>query len=238
VNEHRSRDEVPSYPDMALADLLESFSDATPAPGGGGAAAVAVALAASLCAMTARLSSRQIHDAPEIAGEALSIRDAIIPLCEQDARTYLDVIAARRLPGSPEPGSPELGSPEAATADPDDRRQRVAEALSRASDVPMATAEAGTRLAHLAARLALEGNPNLRGDAFVAAALAGAGVEAAVTLARINLAQDPGDDRHVRARALLEETTGWVDRARLATAEPSGSDPGRLATPSRTVPRR
>ena len=43
----------------------------------------------------------------------------------------------------------------------------------------MATVEAGARLAHLAARLAEEGNPNLRGDALVAAVLAGAGAEAA-----------------------------------------------------------
>jgi formiminotetrahydrofolate cyclodeaminase len=83
---------------LPLDDLLEAFSDPGPAPGGGGAAVVAVAVAAALCAMTARLSSRQIGEAPDIVAEALSIRDAMAPLCDADAKTYLRVMAERRRP--------------------------------------------------------------------------------------------------------------------------------------------
>jgi formiminotetrahydrofolate cyclodeaminase len=190
---------VPSYRDMTLEQLLEAFSDDSPAPGGGGASVLAVALSAALCAMAARLSTRHMPDAPEIATEALSIRDGIVPLCAQDADAYLAVIAARRL-----------------DSDDAERRRRVVDALSAATDVPVAVVVAGARLARLAARLADEGNPNLRGDALVAAVLAGAGVEAAATLARINLAGLPGDDRLVVVRDQLQETTAQVDRARRA----------------------
>jgi formiminotetrahydrofolate cyclodeaminase len=183
---------------MGLDRLLEAFADASPAPGGGGAAAIAVALSASLCAMTARLSTSQMTSASQIVTEALAIRDAMAPLCDRDARTYLDVIAARRRRDGPS----------------------ITEALSAATDVPMDIIEAGTRLAEMAAGLAEAGNPNLRGDALVAAVLAGAGVEAAATLARINLADLPGDERHGVARSRLDDTTRSVQRARQAAAGP------------------
>ena len=94
----------------------------------------------------------------------------------------------------------------------------MVDALSKASDIPMATARAGARVARVAAELAEEGNPNLRGDAVVAAILAGAGVEAAASLVAINLAQLPHDDRHDTVRSLVEEAGRSVDRARRAAA--------------------
>lgn len=190
--------DVGSYRDMGLDQLLEAFSRASPAPGGGGAAAVAVALSASLCAMTARLSPR-MTGASQMATEALAIRDAVAPLCDRDARTYLDVIAAWRGDTS-----------------------SITDALSAATDVPMDIIEAGTRLAEMAAQLTEAGNPNLRGDALVAAVLAGAGVEAAATLARINLADLPDDERHVVARSRLDDTTRSVRRARRAAGAAGG----------------
>jgi methenyltetrahydrofolate cyclohydrolase len=189
-----------SYRSMPLDQLLEAFADATPAPGGGGGAVLAVALSASLCVMAARLSTRHESGASDVARQALAIRDDMAPLCDEDAHTYLDVIAASR----------------ATAEDPADRRRRLHRALSAASDVPMATVAAAAQVARLAAGLAEEGNPTVRGDAAVAALLAGAGAEAAAVLVRINLAGHPDDDRPARARSLLDETTGWVDRARRA----------------------
>jgi formiminotetrahydrofolate cyclodeaminase len=148
--------------------------------------------------MTARLS-RELAGANAIAAETQSLRDDLALLCDQDPRTYLGVIAARRSPPTP---------------DPADRTNRITAALSEAAAVPMTVLEAGARLARLAAELAEEGNPNLRGDAVVAAVLAGAGAEAAAALVRINLAGRPGDDRLVLARTLLDETGAWVERAR------------------------
>ncbi len=82
----------------------------------------------------------------------------------------------------------------------------------------MAVLGAGARLAQLAARLAEEGNPNLRGDAVVAAVLAGAGAEGAAALVRINLAELPGDGRLALARSLLDDAGTWVARARRSAA--------------------
>jgi methenyltetrahydrofolate cyclohydrolase len=190
-----------SFLSMPLDDLLEAFSSADPAPGGGGAAVVAVALSASLCAMAARLSARHMPRAQDIVAEALALRDGLAPLCDQDAEAYGRVIAAHRLPAGP---------------DPDERRLRVVEALSQANDVPLATMKAAAVLAGRAAQLAEEGNPNLRGDAVVAAVLAGAGAEACAALVRINLVDLPHDHRHVEVRSLLDETVASLQRARRA----------------------
>lgn len=185
---------------MPLDQLLEAFAHPTPDPGGGGAVVVAVALSASLCVMAARLSTRHMSDAPDIARQALSIRDDLAPLYDEDGRAYLDVVAASRAPDT----------------SPDDRRGEMNHALSVASEVPMATLAAGAQVARLAARTAEEGNPSVRGDAVVAALLAAAGADAAAVLVRINLAGLPDDARHARARSLLDETAGWVHRARRA----------------------
>ncbi len=131
--------------------------------------------------------------------ESESIRADLAPRCDDDPQTYLRVIAAHRSPPTP---------------DPADRIRRVNTALSESVEVPMAVVEAGARLARLAAQLAQDGNPMLRGDAVVAAVLAGAGAEAADTLVRINLAGMPGDDRLVRAGSLLDDARTWVERAR------------------------
>jgi formiminotetrahydrofolate cyclodeaminase len=197
---------VRSFRDMTLDELLEAFSSTAPTPGGGAGAAIAIALSASLCAMAARLASGRIDDAPAMATEALSICSHMTPGVDEDARSYRRVIAAQRLPTGP---------------DPEHRRRAVTEALSEASEVPMAAARAGARVAHLAARLAEEGHPSLRGDAVVAAVLAGAGAEGAGTLVRINLADRPDDDRLVELRLILDEASTWVERARRAAATAS-----------------
>jgi formiminotetrahydrofolate cyclodeaminase len=191
---------------MPLDGLLEAFSDAGPAPGGGSAAVITVALSAALCVMAARLSTRQMPEAPDMAAEALRIRDDLAPLCDADSETYLRVIAENQR---------------AEDGDPAARKRRVAAALSEASDVPMAVVTAGARLAHLAGRLAEEGNPNLRGDAAAAAVLAAAGAEAAGALVRINLAELPEDERHLLVSDLLGDATSWVERARRAVGSPA-----------------
>ena len=193
-----------SFGEMRLDELLEALSSAAPTPGGGGAAVLAVALSASLCAMAARLSTRQMTQASDLAAEALSLREVLAPLGDQDAHDYLAVIAARQDHDR--------------TSSDGDRRQRITDALSGATQVPMEVMAVGTRLAEMAAVLVEEGNPNLRGDALTAAVLAGAGVEAAATLARVNLAGRPDDERQEVVRARLDETTRWVQRARSAAA--------------------
>jgi methenyltetrahydrofolate cyclohydrolase len=176
----------PGYLDLPLRAFLGLLADDQPAPAGGAAAALGVALAASLCAMAARLSGRQLPEAAGLAAEAGLLAETVAPLAQADAEAYRAVIAARRRP-----------------SDDDQQRRRVAAALSDAADVPMRVAEIGAQVAVLASRLAAHGNPNLHGDAITAALLAEAGARSACALVRINLSATPSDERLARVARLL-----------------------------------
>ena len=69
-SEASGRYSEPGYLDLPLRAFLGLLADDQPAPAGGAAAALGVALAASLCAMAARLSGRQLPEAAELAAEA------------------------------------------------------------------------------------------------------------------------------------------------------------------------
>jgi formiminotetrahydrofolate cyclodeaminase len=176
---------------FSLQDPVERFLDriasAEPAPAGGSVAAVAVAMAAGLVAMAARLA----HEWPKASevverAEALRSRMATLALADEDA--YAKVTEAMRLP----PDSPS-------------RAADLAAALSGAADVPLAVAEAAAEVAVLAALVAQEGNERLRGDALIAAELAGAGARGAAELVAINLAGR--DDPRVRRAQDLAAAT-------------------------------
>ncbi len=220
------------YLDMPIGRFLDLLAAGEPAPGAGAAAALAVAFGASLCAMAARLSSSQLgpdhprpnHPRPdhlrpdrreseqarsatvtpaqlgpaELVAEAERLRDRAASLADADAAAYGRVIAALRLPGEQDAKS---------------RRWKIASTLSAAADVPMQVVEIGARVAGLGARLATDGNPNLRGDAATAALLAEAGARAAAVLVRINLADAAGDDRPARAERLVHEAARSAARA-------------------------
>ncbi len=198
--EASGRHSKPGYLDLPLRAFLGLLADDQPAPAGGAAAALGVALAASLCAMAARLSGRQLPEAAELAAEAGRLADTVAPL----AQAYRAVIAARRRPTATPagPGAPaEPGAP--AAPDDDQRRRRLAAALSDAADVPMRVAEIGAQVAVLAARLAAHGHPNPHGDAITAALLAEAGARSACALVRINLSAAESDERLARVARLL-----------------------------------
>jgi len=160
---------------------------------------VAVSLAASLCVMAARLSTKQIPDAPEIAATAESLRDRASSLCQADADAYSLVMSAKRRPREP---------------DPDERSRQIAAALSVAADVPLEVVQIAARVADVAVRIAEGGNPNLLGDAVTAAVLADAGARAAAALVLINLQGPEEDDRLSQVEVLLEETASSAARAR------------------------
>jgi methenyltetrahydrofolate cyclohydrolase len=182
------------YLDLPLGEFLDLVASGNPAPGGGSVAAVAVALAAGLSGMAARLSAGQLADADGLAERADAARRRVAPLARIDAEAYGRVLDAYREPDS------------------ETRRERVSDALSGATDVPLAVAEVGNEVAGIAARLVEEGNANLVGDAITAVLLAEAGVRAAVTLAEINLsAANLDDDRLGRANELVDETA-WTAR--------------------------
>jgi methenyltetrahydrofolate cyclohydrolase len=200
-----------SFLDLSLHEFLGLLADGQPAPAAGGAVAVAVALGASLCAMVASLSARQLADAADLQARAEQLAWTTAPLADADVEVCRAVITARRNGGD------------------------VDGALSAAADVPLRVAEAGAQVVALAARLAAEGNPNTRGDALTAGLLAAAGTRASCALVRINLAAAGSDERLTRVSALLatldlarpphpglahDPTRGdYSRRERLATAD-------------------
>lgn len=181
-------DTVPNYAELPLGRFMDMVASREPTPGGGASAAVAVALAAALTAMAARFSADHLADAETIADRAEELRNRVMPLAQADAAAYGRVLDAYHTPRD----------------DDEKRRRRIREALSEAADVPLSIAEVGVEVAGNAARLVEEGNPNLRGDAVTAAALAKAGVRAAATLVEINVsAGGADDDRLSRVDQLL-----------------------------------
>lgn len=183
-----------AYLNMSIAEFFAALASGRAAPGGGSAAAVSVTLGACLCAMTARLSTRQLSDgvAAELAAEADRISAATAPLIQADAESFQRALAAVRQSAAPDQAS---GSDQNLTA----------MALSQATAVPMEVIELAARVARLAARLQAEGNQNLRGDAVTGLLLAQAGARAATVLVEINLAEAPDDDRPARANDLLRQ---------------------------------
>ncbi|MDP9475266.1 MAG: cyclodeaminase/cyclohydrolase family protein [Actinomycetota bacterium] len=182
-----------------LGRFLELTASPELAPGGGATAAVTVALAAALSGMAARFSADHLEDAGALADRADRLREGAARLARADAAAYGRVLDARRLSG-----------------DPDLRRRRVKNALSDATDVPLTVAEVGAEVAGLAAHLAQNGNPNLRGDAVCAVLLAAAGTEAAAVLVETNLSDGGGfeDSRRARAQELARSAAAHARRAR------------------------
>ena len=157
-----------------------------------------VALAAALSGMAARFSAEHLEDAGALADRADGLREKAARLAQADTVAYGRVLEA-------------LGS----SGDEDLRRRRVRSALSDAADVPLTVAEAGAEVAWLAAHLAENGSPVLKGDSVCAALLAAAGTEAASVLVDINLS-DGGfeDSRLPRAGELTRSAAAHARRAR------------------------
>jgi len=169
--------------DQPVGQFLDQVAARSPAPGGGGAAALTGALAAGLAAMAARFSAGQLPDAPDLAARADQLRYRAAELVDEDAHAYGAVLDAFALP-----------------RDAAGRDQQVRAALDRAAAVPEEMTQLGAQVAELAARLAVAGNPNLRGDSMTAALLAEASARSAAALVDINVTLG-GLDKEVSLRA-------------------------------------
>jgi formiminotetrahydrofolate cyclodeaminase len=167
-----------------LADLLAALSARSPAPGAGSAAGWAGALAAALLEMTSAFA-----EDPATARAAAALREQLLAEAEQELRSYEPVLEALRLPAS----------------DPV-RGERVASALSEASETPLAIARAAAEVAVQAAEVARESKLALEGDAVAGVLLAEAVTQAAARLVQINLAERQDDPR-------LEEASELASRA-------------------------
>jgi formiminotetrahydrofolate cyclodeaminase len=192
--------------DQPVRDFLDQVAAQVPTPGGGGAAAVTAALAAGLVAMAARFSAAQLPAAADLAEQADQLRGRAAALADQDAAAYRAVLDAYRRPNGD---------------DRSERRERIGVALHDATATPLAIAEIAAHVAELAADVAIQGNPNLRGDATVAAHLAEASARGAAALVAINTALGdlPGE--------LSERAASAVAAAQAATARVSAGQAGR-----------
>jgi len=190
------------YLDMRVGEFLDALAAGQPAPGGGSAAALALAFAAALCAMTAQLSVRHLAQAPGLAAEARALLHRAAPLAQADADAYGGVLAALRTPGQ-------------------QQAEQVSTALAQASEVPLEVAELSDRVAMLAANIAYQGNPAVRGDALAAAQLAAAAARTAAALVQINLAGMPDDPRPAQA---AERAAHAARRAAQAAGQPGSPE--------------
>jgi formiminotetrahydrofolate cyclodeaminase len=186
---------VTSYLDQTLAGFLDQAAARQPAPGGGSAAALTVALSAGLVAMAARFSVKQVADDEELAVRADQLRHRAAALVDEDARAYQAVLDARRNSGA--------GS------------SAARDAVQHATIVPLEICELAGQTAALAARLATDGNPNLRGDAITAALLAEAAARSAASLVRINVPDDA--DLPARAAHAVSQARAAVRQLKLLT---------------------
>lgn len=150
--------------------MLDDIAARTPAPGGGSTAATAAAFAAAVVEMAASFTG-DLDPQFQRAGE---LRTRALQLAEIELHAYEPVLEALRLPHE----------------DPE-RAARVSDAEIEASKSPLEIARVAADLAELAAELAINGNPNLTGDAIAGALLAEAAAQAASRLVAINLTDGP-----------------------------------------------
>jgi formiminotetrahydrofolate cyclodeaminase len=168
---------VDSYLEIRLSAFLDSVAARTPAPGGGAAAAITAGLAASLVVMAARYSAGTLADSHQLVDTGERLRRRAGALADADAEAYGAVISAQeRLRNG--------GSTS---------RDEVRRALRRAAAVPLEVAEVGAETARLAAVLAVEAKPDVRGDAVTALVLAEAATRSAAHLAVLNTHAGGGD---------------------------------------------
>ena len=174
-----------SFLELRLQELLDAVPARTPAPGGGSVAAIAAALAAGLTAMAARFAPDEWERRAELVGRAEELRARIEPLADEDASAYGAFMADRT----------------------DANRERIVA-------VPAELVAYSAELAALAALVAAEGNPSVRGDAAAGADLAAAAASIGARLVAVNASA--GDSRIAVSRALAAEAkraAATADRA-------------------------
>jgi methenyltetrahydrofolate cyclohydrolase len=171
---------------LPAAELLDRFASPDPTPGGGSAAALAGATGAALVLMVAGMAKTRTGAPEERArldaarGWAREAGERLRALVAEDSHAYDAVVAAYKLP---------KGTDTEKVA----RKQAVADAMARATDVPLQTAEACLVVLKGAQEAALHGNPNAVSDARTAGALAWAGLLGAAENVRINASALEGE---------------------------------------------
>jgi formiminotetrahydrofolate cyclodeaminase len=194
---------------LPTAAFLDRVAGKEPTPGGGSAAALVGALAAALAEMVAGMSKtrtgaadeRQRLDVARLRAHGAGAR--LRRLVEEDSAAFDEVMGAYKLPKETD-------------AQQDERRLAIDRALRRATDVPLATAEACLDVMTTAESAARDGNPNALSDARAGAALAWAGALGALENVRINTKPDGwGRPALERADAIQSQALVLAKRLKL-----------------------
>ena len=171
--------------DLGLKEFLDAVPVRSPAPGGGSVAAVAAALAAGLTAMASRFAPDEWRRRAETIGRAEELRARIEPLADEDANAYRAFMDERT----------------------DATRERIVA-------IPFALVVLATETATLAALVATEGNPNVRGDAAAGADLAAAAASIGARLVSLNSdASDPRVGESARLALAAKRAAASADEA-------------------------
>jgi formiminotetrahydrofolate cyclodeaminase len=175
----------PSLLDLRLRDVLDRFASTDPTPGGGSAAALSGATGAALVAMVCAMPKTRTG-APEERGRLETAlgwtREAssrLRSLVDEDSEAFDAVMAAYRLP-------------KATDEEKAQRKKAISRAMSRATQVPVQTAEACLVVMRASVEAAQNGNPNALSDARTGGAMAWAGLLGAAENVRINASADNG----------------------------------------------
>ena len=159
-----------------LQRFLDRLASADGTPGGGSAAALIGAMAAALVSMVGNLTVGRPRFADveprmrSLLAEAERLRAELERLVAADVAAFEALMQAWRL-----------------RREDADRPAAIQRALRRATEVPLACAEAAAAVIALCRPAATHGNPNVLSDAGVAAVAARAALEAAALNVRINL---------------------------------------------------
>jgi formiminotetrahydrofolate cyclodeaminase len=129
----------------------------------------------------------------EAFARAGQLRTRALELAEIELHAYEPVLEALRLP-----------------RDDPERAPRIRATQAEASQSPLEIARIGAEAAELAVDVAINGNPNLTGDAIAGALLAEAAAQAAARLVAINLTGGPEVEE---ARQLAHRAQVARDRA-------------------------
>jgi formiminotetrahydrofolate cyclodeaminase len=201
---------------LPAEQLLDRFASSEPTPGGGSASALAGAVGAALVAMVCGMPKTRTGDPAERArldaalADVRTTGDWLRGLVDEDSAAYDAVVAAYRLP-------------KASDEEKAERKRAVDAAMTRATDVPLRTAEACLVVMAAAQTAGENGNPNALSDARTAAALAWAGLRGATENVRINLG--PGSAASIRDHidGLERQAGDRLAALGLAPAGPSGA---------------
>lgn len=192
-----------SLVDMTLRDFADEVSSESPAPGGGSVAACLGALAASLGAMVANLSAAKKgwenlrEQLSEHAEKGQHLKDTLLRLIEEDARSFTAIMQAYQLPKNNE-------------AEVKNRNKAIEKATLSAIETPLYVMQLSLQALELIHFVAEKGNPNSVSDAGVGALCARSAAYGAYLNVKINC---KSLSQHEKAQYYLQQAESLLNKA-------------------------